>query len=225
MTAVQDVTMPVAAESGRRSTWALWGTAAGVCGVTANMLTQPSVSEAQRQRGFDEVFGELTRGSYHLGAVAGWLAVASLLLFAAGLTRWGQRQGSDSLALRTAPLALVASAGALIASYGVKGQLAAYLDGGFNDASYPDREVYVYYLLDDLAGWFSWWGVAIAAGCIAWLSFRERLVVRWVGALGVLAALAPVGFLLAFGFTGYSGVIAPVFLVLAGLGMALRREQ
>ena len=224
MTALQDATTGTAPATGRRSTWALWGTAAGVCGVAANMLTQPSVTEAQRQGGFEEVFPDLARGSYHLGAVAGWAAVACLLLFAAGLARWGQRQGSDSLALRTAPLALVASAGALIASYGVKGQLAAYLDGGFNDASYPDREVYVFYLLDDLAGWFSWWGVAIAAACIAWLSFRERLVVRWVGALAVLAALGPVGFLLAFGFTGYAGVVTPVFLVLAGIGMALRRE-
>jgi len=224
MTTLDRAPSEVGATAGRRSTWALWGTAAGVCGVTANMLTQPSLTEAQRQEGFDGVFDGLSRGSYHLGAVAGFLAVACLLLFAAGFSRWAQRQASDSLALRATPLALVASAGALIASYGVKGQLAAYLDGGFNEASYPDREVYVYYLLDDLAGWFSWWGVAVAAACIAWLSFRERLVVRWVGGLAVLAALAPVGFLVAFGFTGYAGVITPVFLVLAGIGMALRRE-
>jgi hypothetical protein len=224
MTAVQDAATGLQTTTGRRSTWALWGTAAGVCGVIANMGTQPGVTEKQRQGGFDAVFENLTRGSYHVGAVAGFAAVACLLLFAAGFARWAQQQASDSLALRAAPAALVASAGALIASYGVKGQLAAYLDGGFNDASYPDREVYVYYLLDDLAGWFSWWGVAVAAGCIAWLSFRERLVVRWVGALAVLAVLGPVAFLVAFGFTGYSGVITPVFLVVAGIGMALRRE-
>lgn len=224
MTAVQDRADGTRTTTGRRSTWALWGTAAGLAGITANMITQPSVTEAQREAGFDDVFGLLTQGRYHVAAVAGYVAVACLLLFAAGMSRWGQRQASDSLALRAAPLALVASAGALIASYGVKGQLAAYLDGGFNEASYPDREVYVFFLLDDLAGWFSWWGVAVAAACIAWISFRERLVVRWVGALAVLAALGPAGFLLVFGFTGYAGVIAPVFLVLAGIGMALRRE-
>jgi hypothetical protein len=70
----------------------------------------------------------------------------------------------------------------------------------------------------------SWWGVAVAAGCIASLSFRDRLVVRWVGALAVLAVGLPLGFLLAFGFTSFSGVITPVFLVPAGIGMALRRE-
>jgi hypothetical protein len=224
MTAVESAPVDASARQHRRSTWALWGTAAGVFGVTANMLTQPSVTEAQRQGGFEEVFGELSRGSYHVGAVAGFAAVACLLLFAAGFSRWAQRQASDSLALRATPFALLASAGALIASYGVKGQLSGYLDGGFNEASYPDREVYVYYLLDDLAGWFSWWGVAVAAGCIAWLSFRERLIVRWVGALGALALLGPLAFLLAFGFTGYAGVVAPVFLVLAGIGMSRARE-
>jgi hypothetical protein len=208
----------------QRSTWALWGTAAGVLGVVANMVAQPVVTEAQRKGGFEEVFGELGRGYYHLGAVAGYLAVACLLVFAAGFARWGAQQVSTSLALRTVPYALVASAGALIAAYGVKGQLASYLEGGFNEASYPDRELYVYYLLDDLAGFFSWWGVAVAAACIAWLSFRERLVVRWVGALAVLAAVVPLGFLLAFGFTGFAGVVTPLFLIPAGIGMALRRE-
>lgn len=45
-----------------------------------------------------------------------------------------------------------------------------------------------------------------------------------VGALAVLAALGPIAFLLAFGFTGISGVITPVFLVLAGLGLSRDRE-
>lgn len=224
MTALDTATTAVEGDSGSRSTWALWGTAAGVCGLVANMLASPVVTEAQRKGGFDEVYGELTRGVFHVGAVAGFAAVACLVMFAAGFARWAARQASDSLALRAVPYSLVASAGALIASYGVKGQLASYLHGGFNEASYPDRELYVYYLLDDLAGYFSWWGVAIAAACIAWLSFRERLVVRWVGALAVLAVAVPIGFLLVFGFTGIAGVITPLFLVPAGIGLALRRE-
>jgi hypothetical protein len=224
MTALDTATTGVDRHDGRRSTWALWGTAAGVCGLIANMLASPWVTEEQREGGFDVVYGELTRGVFHVGAVAGFAAVACLVLFAAGFARWGSRQASDSLALRAVPFALVASAGALIASYGVKGQLASYLEGGFNEATYPDSELYVYYLLDDLAGYFSWWGVAVAAACIAWLSFRERLVVRWVGALAVLAVAVPIGFLLAFGFTGFAGVITPVFLVPAGIGLALQRE-
>jgi hypothetical protein len=207
----------------RRSTWALWGVAAGVCGPIANMAAQPSVSEADRKAGA-EVVDLLTRAPYHVAAIAGFGAVVCLLFLAAGFRRWSERQAQDSLPLRVVPLALLASAGALIASYGVKGQLAAYLDGGFNDATYQQDGLYTYFLLDDLAGFFSWWGVAVAFGCIAWISFRERLVVRWVGALAALGALVPVLFLLVFGFTGFAGVASPVLLVPIGIGLALRRE-
>lgn len=207
-----------------RSTWALWGTAAGVLGVVANMVAQPKVSEAQRKAGFDAVFPELERGPYHLAALAGFAAVACLLLLAAGFRRWADTQPSGSLALRAVPYALVAAAGSLTAAYGLKGQLSAYLDGGFNEATFPDRDLYVFFLLDDLAGFFAWWGVAVAMGCLAWLALRERLVPRWIGAVAALAFVGPVAFLLAFGFTGFAGVICPVALVVVGTGLALRRS-
>lgn len=223
MTALQDRTAAHEQEAGRRSTWALWGTAAGACGVVTNFVAQPSVSEAQRKTGV-EAMDLLTREPYHVGAVAGFAAVVCLLFFAAGTARWAQRQASDSLPLRVLAPALVASAGALIASYGVKGQLASYLEGGFNEGSYPLADLYAYWMLDDLAGYFSWFGVAVALGCLAWISFRERLVARWIGALAAVAALAPAGFLLVLGFTGFAGVITPVVLVPVGIGMALARE-
>lgn len=207
----------------RRATWALWGSAAGLCGVLTNMALAPAVEESVRTSGDAEsVIGALSRTGYHLTAITGFAAVVCLLLFAAGLSRWGQAQASDSLALRVAPMGLIASAGALIASYGVKGQLAAYLDGGFNDG-YPAETQYFYFLLDDLAGYFGWFGVTVTAGCLAWLAFRERLVVRWVGALGGVVVLAALGFLLAFGFTGFSGIAGPVFLLVAGVGLSRQR--
>ena len=223
MTALDERRTASASNAATRSTWAFWGTAAGVAGVVANFVAQSDVTEADRKAGA-AVMDQLERGSYHLGAVAGFTAVACLLFFAAGLRRWSERQASDSLPLRVAPLALVASAGALIASYGVKGQLASYLDGGFNDATYSPENLYTYFLIDDLAGYFSWWGVAVALGCLAWVSFRERLLVRWVGALAALGIVIPVGFLVLAGFTGFAGVITPVLLIPIGIGMAMRRE-
>lgn len=223
MTTVQSDRVAGKQHAGARSTWALWGTAAGVCGLVTNLFAQPVVDDEQRTTGV-EVMDLLTRAPYHVAAIAGFAAVVCLLFFAAGVGRWAQRQASDSLPLRVVAPALVASAGALIASYGVKGQLAAYLEGGFNEGAYPLQDLYVYWLLDDLAGFFSWWGVAVALGCLAWLSLRERLVVRWVGVLAALAAVVPVAFLLAFGFTGFAGVITPVVLIPVGLGLALRRE-
>lgn len=208
-----------------RATWALWGTAAGIGGVLTNLVFVPDVGDAMRKKGdASSVVGALDQGMYQLSAIAGFLTVACLLLFAAGLGRWAKAQSSDSLALRTAPTALVASAGALIAAYGVKGMLASYLPGGFNEDSYSDAGRYFYFLLDDLAGYYSWWGVAMAAACIAVLGLRERLVPRWVGALGALTALVPLVFLVTVGFTGFSGIIAPVFLVIAGVGLSRMRD-
>lgn len=210
--------------TGRRATWALWGTAAGVTGFVANLLTQPVVKDEDRIQSAELVVGLLGRGGYHVGAVAGIAAALSLLVFAAGFRRWAERQGGESLALRVVPLALTASAGAMMLAYTVKGQLAIYLDGGINDGSYPAEALYTYFLMDDLAGFGAWWGVTAMAAVVVVLAFRDRLVVRWVGALAVLAVAAPVGFLVATGLTGFPGVVGPVWLTLAGIGMALRRE-
>ncbi|MCW2679472.1 MAG: hypothetical protein JWM62_873 [Frankiales bacterium] len=223
MTIVQDQLAVAGTATGRRSTWALWGTAAGMSGLIANIVAQSSVTEDQRAGGFEAAFSSLERGPYHLAAMAGFAAVACLLMLAAGFRRWADEQPSRSLALRALPLALVASAGALVAAYGIKGQLASYLDGGFNEGAYPDSELYVYFLLDDLAGFTGWWGVAVAMGCLAWVAFRERLVPRWIGVVAGIALAAPVGFLLAFGFTGFSGVICPLALLVVATGLALRR--
>lgn len=208
----------------QRATWALWGSAAGLCGVLTNMIFASGLDEGERETGdAATVLDALSQTGYHLSAVTGFGAVVCLLLFAAGLQRWGAAQASDSLALRVAPMGLLASAGALIAAYGVKGQLAAYLDGGFNDGSYTIEDQYFYFLLDDLAGYFGWFGVTVTAGCLAWLAFRERLVARWIGGLGGLVVLAAAAFLLVFGFTGFSGVAAPVFLIIAGIGLSRQR--
>lgn len=212
------------AATARRHTWALWGSAAGLGGLLTNIVFAQPLSEQLRSSDDSAaIVAELSRTSYHVSAITGFLTVACLLLFAAGLHRWAQDQASDSLALRAAPLGILASAAALIAGYGVKGQLSAYLEGGFNESSYGDGARYLYFVLDDLAGYYSWWGVAVAAACIAWLSFRERLIVRWVGAVALLACAVPLLFLGAFGFTGISGIVCPVFLVLAGIGLSRQR--
>jgi hypothetical protein len=208
----------------RRATWALWGTAAGLAGVLTNMPFAQTVSdETRRTADASSLVDELSQPLYHLSAISGFAAVVCLLFFAAGLARWGSRQASESLALRVAPAAVTASAAALIAAYGVKGMLSSYLPGGFNEESYSDGARYTYFLLDDLAGYYSWWGVTVAIGCLSYLAFRERLLPRWIGGLGVLVVLVPVLFLVAFGFTGISGIVAPVFLLIGATGMSRQR--
>ena len=154
MTATTATTQPTVPPTSapRRATWALWGTAAGLAGFLTNMPFSQSMDEATRSSGdASRIVGELSQPLYHAAAISGFAAVACLLFFAAGLARWGRQQASDSLALRVAPAAVTASAAALIAAYGVKGMLSAYLPGGFNETGYRDGARYVYFLLDDLA--------------------------------------------------------------------------
>lgn len=223
MTATLDDTRTTATGAGRAS-WALWGSAAGLFGVLTNMVFASTISEAVRSTGDEAaISAALSQSGYHVAAITGYAAVVCLLLFAAGLARWARGQASDALALTVAPVGLVASAGALIAAYGVKGQLAAYLPGGFNDSSYGTDVDLFMFRLDDLAGYFGWFGVTVTAGCIAWLALRERLIARWIGVVAALAVLAPAAFLLVFGFTGFSGIAAPVFLLIAGVGLSRQR--
>jgi hypothetical protein len=155
--------------------------------------------------------------------VAGFLAVACVLAFAAGWRHWSERQGPPASAARLVSLALTASAGAMIIGYGFKGPLAIYLPGGINAHSYPPLGLYSLLMINDSAPYFAWWGVIVAAAGVAWLALRERLVVRWVGVLSVLAVLAAFGWLAATGLTDFGGIVGPVWLILASVGLARRR--
>ena len=106
---------------------------------------------------------------------------------------------------------------------GLKGRLAVYLPGGLDAGDYPAEGLYALFMVNDLAPFFAWWGVAVAAAGVAWLALRERLIVRWVGALSVVAVVAPLGFLVATGLTGFAGVVTPLWLILASIGVARRR--
>jgi hypothetical protein len=102
--------------------WAFWGIGAGVLGIVANLVTDPIVSltDAQKRQG-SAVLGHVHRANFHIGAVAGFLAVACVLAFAAGWRQWSERHGAPTSAARFVALALVASAGAMIIGYGSRG--------------------------------------------------------------------------------------------------------
>jgi hypothetical protein len=204
--------------------WAWWGIGAGVLGIVANLVTDPiaSLTTAQKQQG-PAVLGLINRADLQIGAVTGFLAVACVLAFAAGWRQWSERHGAPTSAARLVGLALAASAGAMIIGYGIKGPLAIYLPGGINANTYPRAGLYSILMLNDSAPYFAWWGVVVAAAGVAWLAFRERLVVRWVGAVSVLAVLAAFAWLALTGLTDFGGIVGPVWLILASVGLARRR--
>lgn len=187
----EDAPTVTAAGSARRAPWAVWGVAAGVLGFVAHLATDPqgSLTVAERQSGAAAV-DLVDRSNYRVGAVAGFLAVACLLVAAAGWRRMLEAR-SDGLAARVVPTALVAAAGAMTIGYGFKGTMAVYLPGGINDGEYTREGIYTLFMVNDLVPFFAWLGVVVAAAAVAVLALGEHLLPRWIGAVSVLAVLPP----------------------------------
>jgi len=200
-----------------RSWWALWGVLAGAGGVVSNLLLndQDHLSDEQMASGAG-VIVHLDRFNYQAGVVAGWVAIAGLLVMAAGWTRIALRRRDEHLAWYLIPLGLVASASALIFGYGIKGMLAEYLDGGANEGSFSDEGLYTMFVINDNAPWVGWWGVLFAAAAVAWLSVRRRgSLPMWLGLVGALIVLHSTVVLIGIGAVAIAGLTGPIWLILA----------
>lgn len=197
--------------------WPVWGVAAGVLGPIGHMFGDLTT---ERSSGV-EVIGALDRSVYHIGVVAGLFAVFCLLIFAAGWRRWADADESTSLTAGIVPLALTASAGAMILGYGLKGMLAIYLPGGINEGEFGQEGLYTIYMLDDLAPFIAWYGVAMAAAAVTWLSLRERRLPIWIGVVSLLLTLVPVAMLVVTGLSGFPGVVQPLWLIVVSIGLVL----
>ena len=208
-----------------RATWALWGVAAGVLGIIATMITDGagSLSEADYRSGA-ALIDQLDRNLYHIGVVAGFFTAFSVLFTAAGWRRWAERAAPESLPARVVSMALTATAGAMILGYGFKGSLAVYLDGGMDQGSMTPEGLYSVFMFLDFAPYIAWWGGAMAAGVVAWLSLRDGLLPRWIGIVSALFFLVPVGFMVATGLPGFPGVVDGLWLVIVSLGLLFSRQ-
>jgi hypothetical protein len=203
-----------------RTSWHLWGAAAGALGLVANVVTddQASLTEEERRSGA-AVVDLLDRTGYHVGVVAGILCVFCLVLLAAG---WRRRTiGETDAAALAVPVALTVGASALLVGYGFKGALAEYLPGGINDDNFSADGLYALFVINDTAPWFGWLGVIFAAALYAWLSLRRRVVPLWIGIVSAIAVLPPLGVMLATGAVAIAGVVAPAWLLVASLGLAV----
>jgi hypothetical protein len=203
--------------------WPAWGVAAGVLGPIGHMFSQTDVSLEQRRSGA-QVVEALDRTGFHVGVVAGFLAVFCLLVFAAGWRRWAAREAPTSFTADIVPLALTASAGAMILGYGIKGMLAIYLPGGINAGEYGAEGLYTLFMFDDLGPYMAWYGVTIAAAAVTWLSLRERVLPIWIGMISLLLTLVPIAMLVVTGLSGLPGVVQPLWLIVISIGLLLTRQ-
>lgn len=220
-----DVAMESASRRAPRNVWALWGVAAGVLGAVTNVGLDDQTSTLKKLQPWDAtIIGELNRTLYAAGVITGLAAIACLVLFVAGWKRWSERR-TTSLASGAVSVALTVSAAAMLVGYGVKGGLAEYLPGGSNDDNFSPDALLVLFTLNDTAGWYAWWGVVIAAGCCAWLGLRDRVLPVWLGVIGVVALLPPTIAMVFTGAVAIAGLVGPLWLIVLGLALALRREE
>jgi len=216
---------PAAVAAPRRATWALWGVGAGLAGLVATMLSDQSGSLAEEDYLLGAaVVDKLESGPYHVGVVAGFVCVVALLFTAAGWRRWASHTAPDSLAARVVSMAMVASAGAMMIGYGLKGSMAVYLPGGMDHDGMSQEGLYSLFMFLDLGAWMVWWGGVVAALAVVWLALRESLLPRWMGVVSVLFAAVPLGFLTVTGLPGMAAITS-VWLVVVSVGVVASRRR
>lgn len=146
------------------------GAGAAVAGAVGTLFTvNPGFKDYSN---IDQVVAKLDHTSYHVGLVAGFVAVFCTLFTAAGWRRWAAEHAPRSLAARVIPMAFTASAGAMMLAYGIKGTLGDYLPGGGEGSfHWNNNGIYALFMWLDLAPFIAWWGACIAAGAVAWCRF------------------------------------------------------
>lgn len=202
--------------------WPLVGSFAGIAGFVATILTDIHVSTD----GFGAaetmaVVDRIDQQKAHMSIVAGFAAVVLLLAFAAQWRGTVERRFPHSNAARIVTQGLTAAAGALSLGYGWKGATAIYHADGMDAGTYDQMGLYIYYILNDFGSYIGWFGVTVAAGAVAWMSLRERVIPLWIGLFSLVPVLAVLAFTGLTGLPGFPGVVSPIWMAIAFAGLAV----
>lgn len=206
--------------------WPLWGTAAGVLGFVSTVVLDTRAGDTSdpdytvTAADMADLDHELLR----VGGLVGYVCVAALLVFAAVWHRRVTQRFPSSVGAPVVSFGLVATAATLTLAYGWKGALGNYLHGAAEEGTYDDQGLYVYYVMHDFTPYLGWLPVVVAAGGLAWMAFRERLVSKTLG--GVSGCFV----LLVFGAVAVTGVPGLPFagalgLIVAGVWLAVGRSR
>lgn len=207
-------------ESSKRSRWPLIGTAAGITGFVATLVTDLHPANDATI----DVVDQVSQGKAHASIIAGYVTVALLVVLAAAWRRHVEPRVASSTAARVVSNGVLISAAALTLGYGWKGAMAVYLPGGMDAGAFDKEGLYVLYMLNDFGSFIGWLGVTIAAGAIAWMAFRDRTVSRWIGVVALVPVLAVTAFTVGTGLPGFPGMVSPLFLVITFTGLAFGKS-
>lgn len=203
--------------------WALSGTAAGLTGFIATILTDIHIPTDERDAVTTMgMVGQIDQRMAHFSIVSGFISVALLIVLASLWRGTIERQVPDSNAARTVTQGLTAAAGALMLGYGWKGASAIYHADGMDHGTYDEMGLYIYYILNDFGSYIGWFGVTVAAGAMAWMSLRERTIPLWIGIFSCIPVLAVLGFTGLTGLPGFPGVVSPIWMMIAFTGLAVQ---
>ncbi|MEX5712472.1 hypothetical protein AB1484_30420 [Parafrankia sp. FMc6] len=200
--------------------WPLAGAAAAVLGALGSFVLGWDPDEGITQAGTDAIYREAgEHGSViRAGASLGFVAVAALIVFAAGFTRALGRRAPDSLAVPVMRTAFGAAAACLIFAFGLKHVLAGGVPGGIDDNFYTPADVEVFSVLVSQMQYAAWWGVMLAAAAAAVLAFSgPRVLPRWFGAVSVALSGISIGATLLVGLPYSAGLLAPLWLLAAAV--------
>ncbi|NHC16074.1 hypothetical protein [Motilibacter deserti] len=205
----------------RRSAWAWSGLLAGVTGTVATAFTFTDPPESAVQGGPEAVYAALEgRGLVQAGASLGFVAVAALVVFAAGLARHvAARVPVHSLVPAVLRTAFAGAVGALILAFSFKAMLAGGMPGGIDESFTTKEDVAFLALLVSQGQWVGWIGVAIAMGASAYAALRLGALPRWTGVVAAVFSLFVAGFVLVLCLPYSAGIVAPVWLVVVSVAL------
>lgn len=208
----------------QRELWLLSGAAAGIFGILGTLVTDIHLPEDGSGTHITmDMVSQIDQRKAHLSIVFGFIAVACMLVFAAVWRRHMEERYPNSSAIRVVAQGLTAAAGALTLGYGWKGATAIYHHDGMDSDYYDNMGLYVYYMLNDFGSYIGWFCVTVAAGACVWLAFRERVLPMWMGIFSCLPVLAVIAFTGGTGLPGFPGVVSPIWLSIACLGLFLHQ--
>ena len=207
--------------------WPLWAVAAGVAGFAATVLTDSRPPAEGRFTDYTVRKADVLtvdQSTLFVSMVLGYLAVVCLLVLAGAWRRHVESAGRASTAANVVTFGLVAGAGALALAYGWRGALANYLPGGVDEGAFDTDGLFVYFMLSDFGPYIAWVPVVVSLGALAWMSLRERVISRWIGALNLFYVVLIGGAVVVTGVPGLPGTLAAPFLAVTGLGLAFGRS-
>jgi hypothetical protein len=216
-----------ASAPGRRPTWPLAGVGAGVTGFLATIIFDVHAT-LDTGSGADytmDIVHEVSQRNAHFSIITGYLTVALLLTLAGCWRTHVERRLPGSAAAAVVPLAFAAAAGALSLGYGWKGAMGLYHPDGNEPGTFDDMGLYVYYVMNDFGSFIGWLGVTVAAGAVAWLALKDRVLPLWVGLWSVLPVVAVILPLVLTGLPGFPGVVSQIWMVVAFGGLALANSM